>query len=243
VALTITVLGCSGSYPGPDRAASGYLVSSTTTNLWLDCGPGTFAELQHVTDPLDIDAIVLSHAHTDHWLDIVSARTAYAYFLDRQDVPVYGTAETELFLRFLVGDSDRTLAWTTIDARTELEVGDLELRFARTDHPVETLAVRIDHAGRSFAYSSDTGSKWSLSELGQGIDLALVEASLRQELEDSFAHLSGRQAGQMARDAGVARLVITHVVPGTDVDEQRRDAESAFGGPVEAAAPLRRFEV
>jgi ribonuclease BN (tRNA processing enzyme) len=243
VGLSVTILGCSGSYPGPDRAASGYLVRTDTTAVWLDCGPGTFSALQHVIDPTAIDAIVLSHAHVDHWLDITSARTAYAYFLHRQNIPVYGTAETERYLRPLIGHGDRTLAWTTIDASTSLRIGDLDLSFARTDHPPETLAVRVDHNGRSLAYSADTGPRWSMTALGEGIDLALIEASLTIEREGAFEHLSGRQAGAMAREAGAARLVITHVVPGVDVEHQRRDAEAAFGGPVEAAAPMRRFEL
>jgi ribonuclease BN (tRNA processing enzyme) len=243
VGLSVTILGCSGSYPGPDRASSGYLVRTATTNVWLDCGPGTFSALQHVIDPNDIDAIVLSHAHVDHWLDIASARTAFAYFLDRHDLPVYGTAETEAFLRPLIGHTDRAFAWTTIDASSRLRLGDLDVSFSRTDHPPETLAARFDHNGRSLAYSADTGAGWSMTALGDGIDLALIEASLPVEREGSFEHLSGRQAGVMAHEAGVARLVITHVVPGVDVEQQRRDAEDAFGGPVEAAAPMRRFEL
>jgi ribonuclease BN (tRNA processing enzyme) len=71
----------------------------------------------------------------------------------------------------------------------------------------------------------------------------MCEASLAAEDEDSFQHLSGRQAGRIARDAGAARLVVTHLPPGTDVEARRDEAEAAFGGPVEVALPGARFEV
>jgi ribonuclease BN (tRNA processing enzyme) len=242
--LSLTILGCSGSYPGPGRAASGYLVQTDAVNLWLDAGVGTFAELQQHIEPSDIDAIVLTHAHVDHWLDIAPAHTALAHFFDRTGVPVYATARTrELALPITGGAGDDTYDWTTIDASSQLQIGDVAVRFAQTDHPPETLAVRLDCEGRTLVYSADTGSAWSLTSLGDGIDLALVEAGLPPEREDEFQHLTGRQAGAMARAAGVARLVVTHVAPGSDPEQQRRDAEAAFGAPVEVATPHARYEV
>jgi ribonuclease BN (tRNA processing enzyme) len=241
--LSVTVLGCSGSYPGPGLASSGYLVQSETTNVWLDTGPGTFSALQQVIDPRDLTAIVLSHSHVDHWIDLATAYTALRYFLEMQDIPVYGTAETRKLATPLVSKAgERTFVWTTIDQATKVMIGDLAFSFARTAHPVETLAVRVDHGGRSLAYSADTGVGWSMGTLGDGIDLAFVEASLATDMEDTFEHLSGRQAGAMARDAGVARLVITHIIPGVDVEMQRRDAEAAYGATVEVAAPLVRYD-
>jgi ribonuclease BN (tRNA processing enzyme) len=244
VGLSVTILGCSGSFPGPGRATSGYLVQSDSTNLWLDAGVGTFAELQQHIEPPDLDAIVLTHAHVDHWIDIAPAHTALAHFFERPPLAVFGTEETrELAKPLVLRSGDETYAWTTIDASSRLTIGDMTLRFARTDHPPETLAVRVDCDGRSLAYSADTGSRWSLAELGDDIDLALVEVGLPADRQDAFPHLTGAQAGELARAAGVARLVITHMAPGTDPEQQRRDAEVAFGEPVTAATPHARYEV
>jgi ribonuclease BN (tRNA processing enzyme) len=109
---------------------------------------------------------------------------------------------------------------------------------------VETVAVRIeDESGRAVAYSADTGPGWSFERFGASIHLAICEASLAADREGSFQHLSGRQAGRIAREAGAARLVITHLPPGTDIETRRLETESdeGFGGPVAVAIPGRRF--
>lgn len=243
--LTITVLGCSGSYPGPGVAASSYLVRSDRTTVWLDAGPGSLVNLQLHVGLDALDAVVLTHAHVDHWLDVRPLHTALSYFLGIEGLPVYGTAETlGLVSHLTAGHLDPSFAWATITAEERLRIGDLDLRFARTDHPVETLATRVDGPGdRSLAYSADTGPAWSMATLGMGINLALVEATLHADDEGSFQHLSGREAGALATSAGVERLLLTHLPPGADADERRRQAASMFDGPVELATVNERYEV
>ena len=114
------------------------------------------------------------------------------------------------------------------------------MRFGRTDHPVDTLAVRVDGAGRSLLYSADTGSAWDPRPLGAGVDVLLSEASLPTDEEDRFEHLSGRQAGAYATALGAGRLVLTHIAPGVDPDDQRRAAAGEYGGPIERGDPRRR---
>ena len=242
--LSVTVLGCSGTYPHAGGACTGYLVQSERTNLWLDTGPGTLANLQQHLDLHDLHGIVLTHSHPDHWLDLPVLRNALRYVLDIDHVPIAGTDETHLLADALCGGGlAPTFDWTTIHEDSAFEVGDLRCTFARTDHPVETLAVRIEGDGRTLAFSADSGPRWSVESLGPGIDLALIEASLDDELEGKVQHLSGSQAGRMARAAGCAKLVITHVVPGADGEEHRRRAEAAFGAQVELAQLHARYEV
>src|SRR5207302_5737560 len=89
VGLTVTVLGCCGSYPGPDAACSGYLVDDGATRIWLDAGSGSMANLQHHIALTDVDAVVLSHEHPDHWTDLEGFQVAARWRLERTDVPVY----------------------------------------------------------------------------------------------------------------------------------------------------------
>lgn len=242
--LTVTVLGCSGTYAGPGNACSGYLVRGGGTTVWVDCGPGTLANLQRHVDLDALDGVVVSHSHPDHWLELPVLRNALKYGRGREGMPLHTTAETRGFLDHVAhGDCEPTFDWRQIADGDRVEIGALQLTFSRTDHPVETLAMRIEGEGASLAYSADTGPGWSLTALGPGIDVALCEATLLAHQEGTAPHLSGRQAGASARDAGARRLVITHIYPTSDPERHRAEAHEAFGAPVEVAAIHESFEV
>ncbi|MEY2567747.1 MAG: hypothetical protein QOE35_2276 [Actinomycetota bacterium] len=231
--LKLTVLGCSGSYPGPGGAASGYLVQSAEATIWLDAGNGTLANLQRHVGLVDVDCIVLSHGHGDHVVDAEAYHVAVRYGDEpREGIAVFAPRDVidrlertqPTFALHPVADSDRR------------EFRDVTLTFSRTDHMVETLAVRLESGGKVLGYSADSGSGWSMESLGPGIDLALCEATFLQDREGSVQHFSARQAGTTARAAGARRLVITHIWPTLDTGASQAEAEAAFGGPVDVAA-------
>ena len=241
MALTVTVLGCSGSYAAPGNPCTGYLVRSGSTAVLLDCGPGTLGPLQEAIDLTDISAIVATHCHPDHWLELPVIRNVFIWFVPRTAVPVYGTAETRAMDRAItVLRSGRTdpLDWTVIDPSSTLTIGDQRWSFAATDHPVETLAARVDAGGRSFAFSSDTGPGWDFRSLGEGIHLAMCDASHGCEHEGrGIPHMSARQAARAAAAADIGRLVLTHVAPGCDPGAQLVEAGEVFAGEVDVARP------
>ena len=243
MSLSVTVLGCAGSYPGPGNACSGYLVRSDEATVVVDLGSGTVANLQRSVALTDIDAVVLTHQHPDHWLDLPILRNALRYFLDAEGLAVYGTAGTRAQAEAVIDGLTPTLVWTTIGAGSAVQIGDQRMSFSRTDHPVETFALRLESGGRTLVYTADTGSGWEPDGFVDGADLLLCEATLAEDDADSFQHLTGRQAGELAKQAGVGRLAVTHVPPGVDREAQRAAAELAFGGVVELAAVGETYTV
>ncbi len=242
--LTVTVLGASGSYAGPGGACTGFLVRSASTSVWLDAGPGTFANLQHHVRLGELSAMVLTHEHPDHWVELPVVCSALKHYEPRPPLPVYGTAgNLELAERLSPGLAE-IVDWQVVSGDDRATIGDQEWRFSRTDHYVETLGIRVDAHGRSFGFTADTGPDWSVAELGEGIDLVVSESTFLSDLEsEGILHLSARQAGRLAAEAGVGRLVLSHLAPGADADAHRREAEESFGAPVAVAAIGDTYEI
>jgi ribonuclease BN (tRNA processing enzyme) len=237
---TLTVLGCDGSWPGPGGAGSGYLVQAGGTNLLLDAGPGTFAALQGWIDPASIAAVVLSHSHPDHWSDLESFAVWAGFGPGRATLPVWAPADLRRWSHF----AEATwLEWHELTPATELSWGTLIARFDRTDHSVPTMAVRFEHEGGTLAYSADTGPAWDpAAAWGAGLGSLLCEATYTEASEGTLPHLSGRQAGTLARAAGAKRLILTHRWPTVSADAVRQEAEQAFGRSVDQAIPGAVFE-
>src|SRR3954469_24863775 len=224
--VTVTVLGCDASYPSPGGACSGYLLQSGSTSLWMDAGAGTMAHLSKAIDIDSIDGIVISHAHPDHWTDLLVYHHLVRYYRSRT-VPVYAPRRV-LELMEAVNGEVLPLEWHVIDETSTAKVGGISLSFSRTDHGPETLAIRAEGLGAAVAYSADTGPAWSMSALGDGIGLALCEATLDVEHEGAAQHLSGRQAGELAEAAGARALVLTHIDPDVPKATQLADAQTTF---------------
>jgi ribonuclease BN (tRNA processing enzyme) len=260
--VRLTVLGCSGSGPGPTSPASGYLVSAGATRLLLDLGNGTFGALQRHLDPWALDAAVLSHLHADHCADmanlVVHRRYHPAPPPEVAPLPVYAPADAadRLAAAYAASAEERgtTDLSDVLDFRPVADGGTVGgagvgLRATPVEHPVPAYAVRVEHGGASLVYSGDTGPCAGLVELARGVDVLLCEASWphvvpgRWEEPPSGLHLSGRQAGEHAKAAGVGRLLLTHVPPWVDPAAQLAEAREAFDGPVELVAADATYEI
>ena len=249
--MRLTIIGCSGSFPGPESPASSYLLEAEGFRLVLDLGNGALGVLQRHAGLYDIDAVALSHLHADHCLDMCGYWVArrYAPGGPRPAIPCYAPdrAAERLTLAYgLEPDPGPGMAdaftFHTLTPGTRA-IGPFQVTTARMAHPVETYGFRIEHGGRVLAYSADTGPSGALVELAADADVLLCEASFVERADGDAPplpenlHLTGRQAGQHAARAGVGQLVLTHLVPWNDEDRTLDEAGQAFTGALSLAAP------
>ncbi|MDW3218744.1 MAG: MBL fold metallo-hydrolase [Acidimicrobiales bacterium] len=246
-AMTVTVLGSSGSYASVDNPCTGFLVSSADANVLFDCGPGTTGPLQAAIDLDDLTAIVVSHCHPDHWLELPVLRNVFTWFHPRNGIPLHGTAETRRMdeaVTVRAPGAPPPFEWQTIDESSTVVIGDQTWTFDRTDHPVETLAARVEVGDRAVMFTSDSGPGWRFDDFGRDVDLAFCDASHLEHYEgQGIPHMSAREAAERADAAGVHRLVLTHLIPGSDPVAHRAEAIAAYGGPVDVALPGCVFEI
>src|SRR5919109_1686438 len=264
--MKVTVLGKSPSWQDAGGACSGYLVEEGDVALLLDCGNGVFGKLRQRIDYTEVDAVVISHLHADHFLDLVPYSYALTYAPRQQPVPVPpwpgtdtparprliappGAAET---FRRVVG------AWGNedlIESAFELEeyeesskpqVGPLRIEFRSVPHFTETYAMRVSskNGGGRLAYGADSSPSEALAKFVKGADLLVIEATLpRPERTGVRGHLTPAEAGEHAREAGVKRVVITHISDELDATWARTEASKAFGGPVHVAQEGAAYDV
>ena len=235
--MELTVLGCSGSYNAPPAGAcSGYLLRDGATTIWMDCGHGSFTNLQRQLDPGELSAVVITHEHPDHCVDVYGLHVLLRYALERSGVPVFAPGGAEERLGTLAHWGD-TFDWHAIDDGARTTVGSIDLAFSRTDHPPPTFAVEAAGAdGRRLVYTSDTGPGWSVDAFAPDAELVLSEASYEESDLRSPIHLSGKMAGAAARDARAQRLVLTHLWPRVDPAVVLAEGSEAFGDAVTLAA-------
>lgn len=248
------MLGCSGSLPGPDSPASSYLVEADGARIVLDLGSGALGPLQRhvgVTSLGSLDAVLLSHLHPDHCMDLCGLYVALRYggLSAGRLLPVYGPAGAARRMAAAYGtEPDPGLSGAFDFAAYpdgEFAVGPFTIRVAPVVHPIPAYAISVEHDGRRLVYSGDTGPSDALIELARDADLLLCEAAFddRDDELPPGLHLTGRQAGEHAAAAGVGRLVVTHVPPWGDRRRAVDGAGAEFSGPVELAVPDAQWEV
>lgn len=249
--MRLTIVGCSGSFPGPDSPASCYLLEAEGFRLVLDLGSGALGALQRHIGLYDVDAICLSHLHADHCLDLCGYWVARTYHPDgqRPRIPVHGPEGTARRMAEAYGLPEPpgmtgAFRFETLSPGL-FEIGPFRLTLARMNHPVETFGFRVEHAGRVLAYSADTDECAELVELARGADLLLCEASYLERPDlPAGLHLTGRQAANHAARAGAGALLLTHVPPWHDPALVLAEASGAWNaGPVSLASPGQSVEV
>jgi ribonuclease BN (tRNA processing enzyme) len=248
--MRLTVLGCAGSFPGPESACSAYLIEADGFRLMLDFGTGSLSALQRYASLGSVDAVVLSHLHCDHMLDACSYVVVRRYAPDGPypRLPLFGPSGARDRMAAAYGADEGPLddvyMFYSLQPGT-FPIGPFRVMVDRVEHPVETYGVRIEHGGRALAYSADTAPCDSLLRLAEGADAFLCEASyLSSDDNPPGLHMTGRDAGEAATKAGVGRLLLTHLVHAWGSEIATFDeATSAYAGPIDVVRPGSRYEI
>ncbi|NLG22581.1 MAG: MBL fold metallo-hydrolase [Actinomycetales bacterium] len=253
--MRLTVVGCSGSFAGPDSPASCYLLETEhegrTWRIVLDLGSGALGALQRHTDPLALDAVVLSHLHPDHCLDLTGLHVMRSHHpTGRRDgrLPVHGpdgTAERMARAHGVEGATDLgdVFSFVPVADRREFMIGPFRLVPLRVHHPVEAYGYRVSVGGVTLAYTGDTDACEALGPLMADADLVLADSAFVEGRDTTRGiHLSGRRAAQAAVAAGgVQRLMLTHIPAWNDPAVCRAQAAEVWPGEVELAEPGRTY--
>ena len=257
--MKLTIVGCSGSFPGPSSPASCYLLTANDGErdwrILLDLGSGALGVLQRYIHLSDIDGVLLSHLHPDHCIDLTGLHVAVhwdPHGWPSGRIPVWGPAATSKRIAMALdmeppADLDEDFEFHRWTAGEKVEFGPFRFEAIPVRHPIaEAYAIRVealepDGAGGErrcvLAYSGDTDTCPGLLEAARDADMFLCEAAYEEGRDDAIegVHLTGLRAGQAAHDAGARRLLLTHLPVWNDANRAVEEAQRAYQGPIAVA--------
>ncbi|HEY1484595.1 MAG TPA: MBL fold metallo-hydrolase [Micromonosporaceae bacterium] len=238
--MRITVLGMCGGWPEAGEACSGYLVEHDGFTLLVDVGYATVPRLLTLIPAERLDAVFISHGHPDHCADLNPLLRARALGDVRADpLPVYalpGSVDAVLALD-RPGMLTNAYVLHEFTAGSRLSIGPFDARTRLLPHWIPNAGVRLTAGGRSMTYTGDAGPSPDLIDLARGVDLLVAETTYVDRVPaDSLRYLSSaRRIGRQSTDAGVGRLLLTHLWPGTDAAAALAAARDGYDGEVGVA--------
>ena len=250
--MELIVLGSNAMWAPAGGATAGFLIRHDGFSLWVDLGSGTLANLQRHIGLQDVGALIVSHRHPDHLVDLFPYLYARVYGSDDPPTgtPLYGPPDLFDKVRALLsgaGADELATSFRVTDVAPgeKLEAGPFRVQTAGMAHPVSTLGLRVEADGSALAYTADTGPTEAIIDLARDADLLVSEASWHDDGAEypPDLHLNAREAGEFADRAGVRRLLLTHIKPTLDRDRSRTEAASAFDGEVMVATEGMVLEV
>ncbi|HEY8599711.1 MAG TPA: MBL fold metallo-hydrolase [Thermomicrobiales bacterium] len=264
--MELTILGGSAATPNGDDASAGYLITSGTTSILIDCGSGVVSRLRARCDARTLSGIVISHLHSDHTLDLIALRYGLRYAPPGPGaaIPLHlppGGIDflTRLSDVFALGNESTSGFWDGVFAPQEysdhlasgepLVIGNLSVRFAPMVHYIPVWAIRVEEVstGRVLTYSADTGPAAPLAAFAADSDLFLCEATLLHQAPDTdlahTGHLTASEAGAIATGARARRLVLTHLWAELGFERYLADARTTYSGQVDLARSGLSFTV
>lgn len=254
--MKLTILGCSGSTPAPGNPASGYLITvENDESVVMDLGPGTLAALQEIQNPSSAH-VVFSHLHADHCSDFPSLMVwrRFSPHAPQDRNLCYGPADTPVRMGRMIADdidgvddfSDTFAFSPWVEGQKEI-VGRVTITPYATLHPIESYALRVEEpsTSKTLCYTGDSAWCENLITAAQDVDILFAEAGWgpTEKTDVHGMHMSGREAGRLAREANVKKLVLVHLPPWADKDATVAAAREEFDGEIVLGVPGAEFEL
>jgi ribonuclease BN (tRNA processing enzyme) len=252
--LNLTILGTGAAYSGPGQACSGLLIRQMNTNILIDCGTGVLSNLQKCLELDAVSDIIISHMHADHFIDLIPYRYALRYGFNGSlgirpqlylppggikvlDKVVSPFSESDSFFADVFDISE-------FNPEKALRLGNLDVKFVPVLHYIQAYAVSVSDSGK-IAYSSDTGLCSGLANVAQDADILVcnVGRCLEPDKDSLWGHLRPSEAGTLAREARVRRLLLTHLWPRCNRITSLREAAHNFAGLTELAEECHTYHL
>lgn len=243
--MKVTVLGYWGGFPFNNEGTSSYLVESDGFSLLLDAGSSTLIQLEKVMDPLELDAVILTHYHHDHVADLGVLQ--YLRQLKPKEpvaeLPIYGHQEDQKHFEEL------TMAGISLgvpyNPEKTLTVGPFSINFIKTIHPVPCYAMRIEEntTGKVFVFTADTGYFAELTSFCEKADLLITDTYFLEGMENHHAHLTSRETGELAKKAQVKKLVLSHLRQDIDLELLKEQTEKYHESSIETLLASTQLQI
>ena len=232
--MKLTVIGFRGGYPGPDEAASTYLLEKDNFKMVIDFGSGGLLKIQKYIHVTDIDAVVLSHYHADHVSDIGVLQ--HALIVEAQlgrlknKVSIYGHDKNLEEFNKLTDDYTLGIAY---DPTKKLVIGPFEISFLKTVHPVPCFGMRITDGDKTIIYTADTSYQKEWIDFSKNAQLLIADTNLYEEQKDlDIGHMTSTEAASIARDANIETLIMSHLPQYGNNSDLITEAEKKYQGKV-----------
>lgn len=245
--MKLTVLGCLGAYPYKGAGTTGFLLQSEGFNLLIDAGSTTLIQLEKQLEPTALDAVILSHYHHDHIADLGVLQYYWQLSPTRdvqRELMIYGHDEdAQHFSQLTMPGVSKGIAYQPNES---LEIGPFTITFLKTIHPVICYAMRIveNSTGKVLVFTGDSGYLETFVSFATAADVFLADTYLFAGNELHHAHFTSKEAGEIAKAAGVKMLILTHLPQHGDLEQLRQEAQAAAGDiPVSLAAVNKQFDI
>ncbi|MFH5811131.1 MBL fold metallo-hydrolase [Companilactobacillus sp. FL22-1] len=239
--MLVTVLGFYGGYPHDGIGTSGYLLQDGKQKILIDCGSGVLNALSKYMKPTDLDAVVLSHYHHDHTADVGVLQYEWLAAKKENLLPIYGhTQDFVNYAQLTVENATQGIAYNDYEPT---EIGNLKFEFLRTVHPVPAYAMRItDQEGKVCVYTADTTYFDGLVDFAKDADLLIADTNFPENVTGRKAHLNTKEAGTLAKEAGVKRLLISHLPQTVDLEKMLEQSQK-YAGDIPVVKSFQGLEI